>query len=156
MTKNIKLSHGFTALVDDNMFDFLSQRKWSVFEDRCGKKYAVCQNIRMHRVITNCPENMEVDHIDGDGLNNQLSNLRVCTKSQNMANRKINKNNTTGFKGVRRFYYNKNKYTSKVNTNGKQYYLGIFNTAIDAAKAYDKKARELFGHFAKTNFEEKK
>lgn len=93
----------------------------------------------------------EVDHKDGDGLNNQKENLRCCTHSQNCANVLITKRNTSGFKGVSRF---RNKWKAEITHNYKRIYLGLFVSKIDAALEYDHFAKLLFGEFAALNFPE--
>lgn len=92
-----------------------------------------------------------IDHIDRNTRNNKIENLRHATMSLNMANRKINNNNTSGFKGVH-FEKKINKYVSHIAYNNKSIYLGSYNNREEAAKAYDKKAKELYGDFAQLNF----
>lgn len=77
---------------------------------------------------------MDVDHIDGNGLNNQRSNLRLCTASQNTINRNIPRNNTTGVKGVV-LRKSKNRYMAQIGVSGKVIYLGMFKTLHEAAGA---------------------
>lgn len=101
------------------------------------------------------PTGFVSDHKDGNGLNNQKSNLRICTNAENIRNAKRYSTNTTGFKGVCiDSDYKKLSFRAGIKHYNKTYKLGNFNNAIDAAKAYDKKARELYGEFAKTNFTE--
>ena len=91
-----------------------------------------------------------IDHINGDKTDNSIRNLRNCNNSQNQANSGIQKNNTTGYKGV---YFNKPKgnWFARINHNNKVIHLGMFETPQKASKAYDKKSKELFGEFHKTN-----
>lgn len=107
----------------------------------------------MHQFIMNPPKGMVVDYIDGNGLNNRRSNLRICTRPQNSLNCARHSRNTTGFKGV---YQNKTtgKCSAQIQLNRKPAHLGTFNTAVEVARAYDRKARELFGPFARLNFPE--
>ena len=104
----------------------------------------------MSRVIMNCPKGKEVDHKNGNTLDNRHSNLRVCTHQENCRNRRPNKNCVSSYKGVSWF---KGKWTAIINCNGKHRYLGRFKNEIDAAKAYDKAAKKAFGEFACLNFE---
>ena len=93
------------------------------------------------------PENKScVDHIDGNILNNKLSNLRWATHGENMHNQKIPINNTTGFKGVTYYKPNK-KFAAKIAIDNKNYHLGYFKTAKEASDVYDAKAKEIFGDF---------
>jgi hypothetical protein len=94
-----------------------------------------------------------VDHVDGDESNNTVLNLRSCTASQNGGNSKIPKNNTTGFKGVyRESRSSRNPWFASLRIDGKQVHIGMYPTAIAAAKAYDLAAISKFGEFAKLNF----
>jgi hypothetical protein len=92
---------------------------------------------------------MEVDHIDGDGLNNTRSNLRVVTKTQNMQNRRINKNNTSGHKGVA-WDKESQKWMAYISSHGVRRNLGRFETPEQAAAAYLKGSLELHGEFGRT------
>ncbi len=108
----------------------------------------------MHMAILGGKRNKEIDHRDGNGLNNQRSNLRFCTHAENMRNRNIQKNNTSGYKGVS---WNKNarKWQAVIKYNGTHIYLGLFFCLVSAARTYDGKARELYGEFARLNFQER-
>ena len=92
-----------------------------------------------------------VDHIDRNKLNNHLLNLRWCTKQENQYNRSKNKNGTSVYKGVS-FHKKANKWLSRINQYGHPIHLGYFTDESEAAHAYDRKAIELFGVFAKLNF----
>jgi hypothetical protein len=89
-----------------------------------------------------------VDHKDGNGLNNQRSNLRICTNGQNKQNGTVYKNSKTGFRGVT-YRKDLNKFRSKISFNGKEIHLGYFDTALEAAQVRDRKALELHGEFAR-------
>jgi len=92
-----------------------------------------------------------VDHKDGNGLNNRKANLRLCTNSQNQANRNgTQRNNTSGFNGVTWSKHDK-KWRAKIMLNKKRVHLGGYYTAAEAANAYDKAAIKLFGEFARVN-----
>ena len=87
-----------------------------------------------------------VDHIDGNILNNKLSNLRWATRNENMRNQKISITNTTGYKGVT-YHKPTKKFVAKISIDNKRYYLGYFNTAQEASDVYEAKAKEKFGDF---------
>lgn len=153
--KEIKLTQGKVALVDDEDFEYLNQRKWHY-----SKGYAVStsrrlfgfqKTIAMHREIMNTPNGMETDHINGDKLDNRKNNLRNCFHLENGKNRKIQINNTSNYKGVS-FDKRAGKWRSVIYIEKKKISLGNFTNIEDAARAYDKKAIELFGEFANTNF----
>ena len=94
---------------------------------------------------------MPTDHINGDGLDNRKQNLRTCTHTENMRNRGKSKNNTSGFKGVS--WHKRGKtWDAKIAHNKKLMHIGSFKDKEVAAKAYDRKAIELHGKFAKLNF----
>jgi hypothetical protein len=145
---------GKFALVDDEDFEWLNQWKWH-YQPSEENGYATRldmkthKTILMHRLILNCPRGKETDHRDTVGLNNQRYNLRACSRSQNEWNKNRQSNNTSGFKGVS-FY--DNRYNARIQKNKSPIYLGRFVDPESAAKAYDAKAKELFGDFARLNF----
>jgi len=158
--KEIKLTKGYVTQIDDEDFEWLSQWKWQVVVRNGCTSYAKrgVQNkttkkiitIQMHRQIMDTPSNMQVDHIDGNGLNNQKHNLRNCSSAENRKNRRLGKNNKVGFKGVYEF---RNKvFVSKIYANKVLIYLGLFKTATMAAIAYDEAAMKYHGEFARLNF----
>jgi hypothetical protein len=98
--------------------------------------------------IKDFPSPLVVDHKNGDTLDNRQENLRVITRGDNTLNQGMSKNNTSGFKGVRR---EGNVWSAQVKRKGVYFYLGCFKTKEEAARAYDRKAIELFGEFARTN-----
>ena len=145
--KKILLAKEKYALVDDSDYGYLNQYRWHIHEKRYLRSSS---GILMHRLIINTPEGMDTDHIDGNGLNNQRNNLRICKKFQNQANRGISKNNLSGYKGV---YWHKDskKWRAKLMFDYKNIYLGLFKNKINAALAYNQAAKKYFGEFAKLN-----
>jgi len=109
------------------------------------------RTLLLHRLIMNAPKGVEVDHIDGSGLNCCKDNMRLCSRSDNAKNRRGNKNKKScSLKGV--FWAKDNKrWRAKIKSDNKTYHLGYFDDPREAALAYDHAARELHGEFAVTN-----
>lgn len=149
MAKQIPLTKGKVAIVDDEDYERLSKYKWHYSGRYARRTIMGFKKISMHQDILGT-YNGVADHINGNRLDNRKQNLRVCSHAGNAMNRKvIAKNNTSGYKGVR-FEYK--KYRASIQYKGKRIHIGLFETAEEAARAYDKKAKELFGEFARTNF----
>ena len=147
--KRIPLTKGKYALVDDEDFDWLTGNwKWHLSHGYAQTNFRPLDDerftMKLHRLLISVPKGYEIDHINGNGLDNQRSNLRLCTHQENMRNRPKNKNKS-GYKGV---YRNHAKWHAAIKHNGKKIYLGNFSKPEDAAKVYDLKAKELFGEFA--------
>lgn len=167
--KKISLTRGKFALVDNENFDWLNQWKWTctgaIGKGPTKKYYAyrqirrknTCKCILMHRLIMNFPIGKEIDHINRDGLDNRICNLREANRLQQMRNSCGNKNAEISYKGVS---FSKDKKRKKIFRmririeNGKVVQKRFY-TAIEAAKAYDRFALKYFGEFAYTNFEYK-
>ena len=153
--KEIRLTQGKVALVDDADFDWLNQWKWSYAKRGYAVRTVGNKHVTMHRQIMQAQPGQIVDHketgVPDHALNNQRENLRICNSSQNGANSKLGKNNTSGYKGVC-WAKGKRKWMSKITKNRKTIFIGYFSDPIDAAKAYDLTAQKLFGLFANTNF----
>lgn len=96
------------------------------------------------------PFSLEIDHIDGNTKNNLPENLRACSISLNQANQKLRAQNTSGYKGVT-WKNDRSKWVAQITHDGQYFYLGIYDTAFEAAKAYDAAAFRMFGQHAKTN-----
>lgn len=154
----IPLTQGLFALVDGEDYERISKYKW--YAHKWGTTYRAARNqtirskrtlVFMHREILNTPCGMETDHRNHCDLDNRKQNIRICTKSQNQANRVRCKKCSSQFKGVS-WHKGRNKWQGKIMYNRKDRYLGYFVCEIEAAKAYDEAARELFGEYAYLNF----
>ena len=156
--KEIYLTNGMVVFVDKEDFEDLNQYQWrAMLTRREGKFYAV-RTVKidghwttelMHRRLVGI-DGLDVDHFDGNGLNNQRCNLRICTRSQNLGNRTACQNNVLRLKGVRKHNLSK-KFQAQITFKRKAIYLGLFDTPEEASQAYNTKAKELFGEFAKLN-----
>lgn len=154
--KEIPLTKGKVALIDDDDYPLVSQYKWSAHQWR-GKWYAKANArqgrghapISMHRLIMRAGKGDVVDHRDGNGLHNWRDNLRKTDHHRNMQNRKPNATHGRAFKGV---IPRNGRWRASIKYQGKARHLGVFDTAEDAARAYDAAARELFGEYAMPNF----
>jgi hypothetical protein len=147
--KEITLTRGKVALVDDADCEWLSQWKWR--SRLANKRYwyaATGRTTLMHRVILGLVGRQVCDHIDGDTLNNQRYNLRESSYAGNAQNR--NKQSKTIFKGVH-FNKRQGRFAVRVRVNGMKRHVGYFDDPVDAAKAYDRAALESYGEFARTN-----
>lgn len=156
--REIPLTQNKVAIVDDVDFNLVCQFKWHVHWDgyhfyarrhtgRCDGKDPI---ITLHSFLVNPPPGFKVDHKDGDGLNNQRGNLRICTHAQNMRNRKPPVSASL-YKGLS---WNKSydRWRVRITVEGKCIFLGCFIDEKEAALAYDKAATQLHGEFARLNF----
>lgn|SRR3990167_2809158 len=140
------------VLLDDEDFERVKNIKWHYHHGgHSDNWYAMTSgSVLMHRLIMNTPKGMEVDHINGNGLDNRRENLRICTVGQNRMNRKISKNNSSGFNGV---YWEKakNSWRVKIHANNRFIHVGNFVNLRKAAISYNEAAQRYFGEFARLN-----
>jgi hypothetical protein len=160
LTTQINLTRGLNTIIDDIDYERISKNKFNAHKDR-GRFYVTRTSladgkkrlIYLHREIWEIhnepiPVGKEIDHINGDGLDNRLDNLRLCEHGQNLCNRcQQSNNNSSKFKGV-----SWNKKSQKWEVHVSHEYLGLFTKEHEAALAYDKRAKELFGEYARLNF----
>lgn len=154
----IQLTQGLYALVDGKDYEQLNKHNWYV--NKIGNtyyamKHTPAQNgkqgiILMHRVILGLSKGVEADHRNGCGLDNRRVNLRPATRNQNQWNRRPQVK-TSKYKGVS---WNKGakKWKAQIRFDSKKIHLGYFDSEIEAAKAYGRKAKEMFGEFARINY----
>lgn len=152
--REIQLTQGKVAIVDDEDFESLNQFKWCAFKHR--NTYYAARNIivgdrwktlLMHREIMEATKGVQVDHRNGDGLFNCKKNLRHCTNQENQRNRHSQKNNKLHIKGVR-WCKSASKFKSQIGIGGKTIHLGYFNVLGDADSAYRIAEEKYFGEFA--------
>lgn len=152
--REIHLSNGQIALVDDCDYEAVSKFKWHANragEGRATYATAHCKGktIQMHNLIIDRQPGMVTDHINGNALDNRKENLRLVTHSQNAINRK-KKGSSSKYKGVHRYY--DHGWRACIQHQGKRVNIGVFRDEVEAALAYDRQAFLLFGDFAYLNF----
>lgn len=150
----IPITQGLLCLIDEKDYALVSKHKWHL--SRCnGKLYAATKILRketrLHKVIMGGNPSQHIDHKNGDGLDNRRDNLRFASRSQNLANSKLQSNNKSGYRGVCWAAKDK-RWRATISVDGKGIYLGNFLTREEAAKTYDNAASKYFGNFAKLNF----
>ena len=159
MAKEINLTNGMKAFVDDEDFDYLSNYNWralkngkthyAVFGKRINGIYSTTW---MHRMIMGVKKREdEINHIDHNGLNNQKNNLRQTTHRNITIQRSVTDRKQTKYKGIS-FHKPSNKWRARISVNGKTKYLGYYESAVEAAKAYDDAQLLHFGEFSNLNF----
>lgn len=150
--KTIPLTQDKFTIVDDEDFDSLSKHKWYAAKRGYGfyaqRQSKLITNIQIHRVVLGAKKGEEVDHMNGDTLDNRKSNLRLVNRSQNEWNRGKQKNNTTGYKGV---ICRDGVFIARIRVFGKLINLGSFRSKEEAAEAYNEGAKEYHGEYAYLN-----
>ncbi len=154
----IPLTRGKAALVDPEDAPKLLVHSWIALrtewgwyarrnEQRDGRKIYFL----MHRVILDAPPGTQVDHRNRDGLDNRRVNLRLASPSDNQANQILRSDNTSGYKGVT-WHKQTQRWNAQIRVDGSRLHLGLSDTTVEAALAYDKAAQFYFGMFARLNF----
>ena len=156
--REIALSHSKVALVDDEDYEVLCRFRWRAHV-ASGKWWYAARNaphvtrsrglIKMHRVILDAPKGVMVDHINGDTLDNRRCNLRLCTPSQNSQNRHLTRS-SSGLRGVT--LTSSGRWQAQTHYAKQTIYLGVFDTADEAGRAYDEGVLALYGPGAALNF----
>lgn len=149
----LQLVKGGIVLIDSEDYEMLSRYKWRLHQRKKRiTHYAACPNINgkftyMHRLLMKAQSGQEVDHIDGNGLNNQKANLRLCSRKENSRNRLLQSNNTSGKSGVYFSRINKN-WVAQITSNRINRYIGSFPSKEEAIAARNCKEIEIFGEFS--------
>jgi hypothetical protein len=157
--RRIRLTQGKYAIVDPENYERLNSKKWYAVKE--GRNYYAVRNItvnkrkrpvQMHRVIMNARPGQFIDHINHNGLDNRIANLRQASRAENNWNARKRKGKCSSkYKGVCWFRVRK-KWQARIQVNGKGIFLGFFDDEIEAAKAYDAAAKKYYGEFAYLNF----
>jgi hypothetical protein len=148
----VQLTRGYEAIIDADNADDVGQWNWSAYE-KPNTVYAVRSKpkngglIRMHRYILNAPDGLEVDHIDGNGLNNTSENLRICSRFENMRNKRPFRGRST--KGVS-WHKPSGKWQARICAGQGQIYLGLYESQEMAQNAYNEACKKMHGDFAVT------
>lgn len=158
MSKKIPLTQGYSAIVDDDDYEWLSRWKWRFMPARGRTQgYALRtaytngkRTILMHRQILNAPRGKHVDHINGSGLDNRRCNLRFASIAENARNAAPQQGKLSRFKGVSRDK-RRGKWTARIVINYRVICLGYFKSEIKAARVYNEAAKRYFGKFARLN-----
>lgn len=158
MTKEIPLTQGKVAIVDDDVYEWAVQWKWcahhnrhSFYARRSKKTGRSNKVILLHREIMNAPTGIQVDHKNGDGLDCRRNNLRLATNTENGQNSRRRLDNRSGYKGVS-WHKVVSRWRARIKVDGVEIRLGYYDTPEEAALAYDEAARKYHGEFARTNF----
>lgn len=147
----MRFTNGLVATFTLSDIDVINSHKWRVSIGSHGHAYVMTsvrggRPIAMHRLLLGAGKGSFVDHADGDGLNNRRDNIRLCTQSQNMANKVLERRNKLGIKGVSA---KGNRFRAIVTPNGRKIHLGYYKTKEEAAAAYKGAATILWGEFAR-------
>jgi hypothetical protein len=155
--QEISLTKGQVAIIDDADWPIVSEHQWYALWNKDTRSFYALTGIRkadgrwtttqMHRLILGAQKGQQVDHLNHNTLDNRRSNIRLCTRSQNMHNRGNQRNNTSGYKGV--FLHKQTgQWRTQIAINGKIIYLGRYKTPELAYIAYCQAAKERHGEFA--------
>ena len=162
--KLIPLTQGKFAIVDNEDYIYLSKLKWHIqkvkgliYAKNCvylggGRNNQRSENTFMHRLIMGASKGQQIDHINGNGLDNRKCNLRFCTQMGNNRNARCRTPKSSKFKGVCVQNRIKKPWQASITVDYKQRWLGSYATQEEAAKAYDAAARKYYGEFACPNF----
>lgn len=140
------------ALVSPQDEEEVRRKSWRMVENKAGNRYAVTgKSTYMHRFLMECEDQQDIDHINDNGLDNRRENLRVCTRSENIANKRTGGGKYSQYRGVTRSPSDNKPWMAQITVDGVNIYLGIYETEKEAALAYDKAALDHFGDYARTN-----
>ena len=155
--KEIALTQGQVVLIDDEDYPLVGGHRW--WAQKVGHTFYAGTSVRkadgrrttlqMHRLIMPPPDGLQVDHINGEGLDNRRANLRIASRAENQRNQRLHSNSTTGLKGVSR-HKTSNTWQACIKVNRKTQHLGCFLTAEDAYAAYCAASVKYHGEFGRT------
>lgn len=146
--KYIPLTQGKKAIVDDADYPYLIKYKWQYNQ---GYAKRGVNTVRMSRSILGAFSFQEVDHVNGNKLDNRRSNLRICSRGENNRNVRMRKDSKNLYKGII-YIKSRNRWRSRIQADGKRITVGYFLTPEDAARKYDKLAKIYHGEYSRLNF----
>ncbi len=154
MAREIRLPRGLVALVDDEDYGWLSRWSWS-YDGRYAKRVFVDESgarrtVSMHRLVMGEPEGLCVLHFNGDLLDNRRSNLRVCAMAEVSRRRRMQANNTSGYRGVR-WVERIGRWKARIRVCGRRIELGDYRELMDAVRAYDEASVRYHGEYGRRN-----
>ena len=154
---SVELTRGYSTVIDACDVDLAKAFAWRVQGDVGSRRLYAIRNTRVgrrfvveffHRSVLSAGPGDFVDHRNGDTLDNRRQNLRLFNASENARNRRIGRNNTSGYKGV---YRSRGKFRAQIRADGRQHFIGMFADPVSAARAYNAKALEMHGEYARLN-----
>jgi len=152
-TAFVTLTKGYVAIIDADDLEIVNTSNWyasvkprTVYAIRAVYNNGTQQILRLHRIIMKAPFGMEVDHINGNGLDNRKINLRVVSKNENAKNKRMNLNNSSGFKGVS-WSNKRGKWLSQIQHDGTAIYLGCYLSKEEAYEVYCAASEKYHGEF---------
>ncbi|MGN6564386.1 MAG: HNH endonuclease [Thermomicrobiales bacterium] len=158
MVAYVPLSQGYTAVIDDEDAERVLAHKWHADVEDGGKRIYAVRNetiakgkrriVRLHRFLMGEPDGVEVDHRDGNTLNNRRSNLRLATRKENARNVRKRATNRSGYKGVS-WHARDRLWHARIMIDGRLISVGYFKNLDDAAAAYAAAAQRLHGEYAR-------
>lgn len=150
----VTLTRGHEAIIDAADAESAGRFNWYALVTKYGHTYALRARRKeddepqlLHRMLTKAPAGMDVDHINGNGLDNRRENLRVCTHAQNMANQRIERPNRLGYRGI--YQQTPTSFRAEISVKDKKVNLGNYRTAAEAAAVYQRAVVEIRGEYAK-------
>lgn len=152
----VPLTRGYEAVIDAADVELVSAFNWqafvgshTIYAQRTDQSGGKRKTVRMHRVISCASSDLEVDHINGNGLDNRRANLRSATHQQNLQNQRISSINKVGFKGVS-WHKRASKWRARITVGGRESNLGLFASAKDAHAAYVDASIRMHGNFGRS------
>jgi len=151
VTVKVTSTNGFTFIIDKDDVPLVKTKKWHVVTNQIGLQTVIASDkTYLHHMLIGNHKGMEVDHIDGNRMNNRRDNLRVCTHQQNQCNQSLQRNNTSGVAGVS-YHSARKKFIARIKASQHGIHLGYYLTLLEATQARNEAMRLMFGEYARMN-----